>query len=160
MHVVSDKCFRVLSSGDEVPSLVIRLFPWDITPPFKPVSLTKSNPFNVTGKFYHVTIFTAILRPRLTYASVVWWSRVKQKGPVFIGRTATRATLSPWDPTLHFYKPKSRTYAAKGQDYGRGRNIRICSDSRTVITTLDQSMTISTLVWEYFEALNKLAEKN
>ena len=24
-------------------------------------------------------IFTAILRPRLTYASIVWWSRFKQK---------------------------------------------------------------------------------
>ena len=27
-------------------------------------------------------IFTAILRPRLTYASIVWWSRVKQKTAV------------------------------------------------------------------------------
>ena len=27
-------------------------------------------------------IFTAILRPRLTYASIVWWSRVKQKAAI------------------------------------------------------------------------------
>ena len=32
-------------------------FPRDITPPVKPVSLTKLNLLNVTGKFYRVTTF-------------------------------------------------------------------------------------------------------
>ena len=51
--VLSDKCFRVLSGGDEVPSLPIRLFPSGHNPTCQPVSLIRSNSFNVTGKFYH-----------------------------------------------------------------------------------------------------------
>ena len=43
----------------------------------------------------------------------------------------------------------------KAQDYGRSRNIRICSYNRAAITTLDESVTILMLVWECFEALNK-----
>ena len=48
--------------------------------------------------------------------------------------------------------------ACKMQDYSRGRNIRICSDSRAAITTIDKLMTISMLVWECYEVLNKLAK--
>ena len=50
--------------------------------------------------------------------------------------------------------------AHAAQNHGRSRNIRICSDSRAAITTLDKSVTTSTLVWECYEALNKLAEDN
>ena len=38
--------------------------------------------------------------------------------------------------------------ACEAWNYGRGRNIHICSDSRTAITTLDKSVTTSILVWE------------
>ena len=37
-------------------------------------------------------------------------------------------------------------YACVARNYGRGRNIRICSDSRAAITTLGKSVTTSTLV--------------
>ena len=50
--------------------------------------------------------------------------------------------------------------ACKAGNYGRGRNIRICSDSRAAITTLGKSMTTSTLVWECYKALDKLEEDN
>ena len=50
--------------------------------------------------------------------------------------------------------------ARKAQDHGHGRNIRICSDSRAAVMTLDKSVTISMLDWECFEALKKLAEDN
>ena len=50
--------------------------------------------------------------------------------------------------------------ACKAQEYGRGRNIRICSDSRADITVLGKSVTTSTLVWECYEALDKLTEDN
>ena len=47
--------------------------------------------------------------------------------------------------------------ACEARNYGRGRNIRIFSDSREAITTLDKSVTTSTLVWKCYETLNKLA---
>ena len=50
--------------------------------------------------------------------------------------------------------------AHAAQNHGRNRNIRICSDSRAAITTLDKSVTTSTLAWECYEALNKLADDN
>ena len=50
--------------------------------------------------------------------------------------------------------------ACVARNYGRGRKIRICSDSRATTTTLDKSVTTSTLVSECYEALNKLAEDN
>ena len=45
--------------------------------------------------------------------------------------------------------------ACVARNHGRGRNIRICSDSRAASTTLGKSVTTSTLVWECYEALNK-----
>ena len=50
--------------------------------------------------------------------------------------------------------------AYKAQEYGNRRNIRICSDSRAAIMTLNGTTTTSLLVWECFEALNNLATKN
>ena len=50
--------------------------------------------------------------------------------------------------------------ACVSRNYIRGGNIRICLDSRAPITTLTKSVTTSKLVWEYYEALNKLAKDN
>ena len=50
--------------------------------------------------------------------------------------------------------------ACKARNYGRGWKNRICSDSRAAITTLGKLVTTSTLVWECYESLKKLAEDN
>ena len=50
--------------------------------------------------------------------------------------------------------------ARKAQDHGHDRKIRICSDSRAAVTILDDSVTISMLIWECFETMNKLAKDN
>ena len=48
--------FRVLSGGDEVRALVTRLFPQGHNRTCHTGEFTKLNLFNVTGKFYHVTL--------------------------------------------------------------------------------------------------------
>ena len=55
MRAVRDSAFRVLSGGDEVRSLVIRLFPQGHNPTCHTGEFTKLHLFNVMGKFYHVT---------------------------------------------------------------------------------------------------------
>ena len=72
--------------------------------------------------------------------------------------TSLMVLLGPHSTVLQTEIAAILQCTCKAQDYGRGRNIRICSDSRAAITTLDESVTISALVWECYEALNKLAK--
>ena len=52
--------FRVLSGGDEVRALVTRLFSQGHNPTCQTSEFTKFDPFNVTGKIYHVTILLVV----------------------------------------------------------------------------------------------------
>ena len=72
--------------------------------------------------------------------------------------TSIAVPLGPHSRVLQTEIDAIRQCVHKAQDHGHYNNIRICSDSRAAITTLDESVTISMLVWECFEALNKLAE--
>ena len=58
--------FRVLSGSDEARSLVTQLFPQGHNPTCHTGEFTNLNLFNVTDKFYHVTIYavsTGIVLP-------------------------------------------------------------------------------------------------
>ena len=69
-------------------------------------------------------------------------------------------SLAPHSTVLQTEIAAILQWACKAWNYGQSRNIRICSDSRAAITRLGKSVTTSTLVWECYEALNKLAEDN
>ena len=77
------------------------------------------------------------------------------------GRNSNTSLAIPLGPHLTVFQTEIAailTCAYKARNHGRGRNIRICSDSRAAITTLGKLVTTSTLVWECHVALNKLAE--
>ena len=86
----------------------------------------------------------------------------KIKFPIFITTCDINlvAPLGPHSTVLQTEIAAILQCACVARNYGRGRNIRICSDSRAAITTLDKSVTTSMLVWECYEALNKLAKDN
>ena len=77
------------------------------------------------------------------------------------GRNSNTSLAIPLGPHLTVLQTEIAAIlkcAYKARNHGRGRNIRICSDSRAAITTLGKLVTTSTLVWECLVALNKLAE--
>ena len=72
--------------------------------------------------------------------------------------TSLLVPLGPYSTVLQTEIAAILQCSCVARNYGRGRSIRICSDSRAAITTLDKSLITSTPVWECYEALNKLAE--
>ena len=65
--------FRVLSGGDEVRALVTRLFPQGHNPTCQTGEFNKFNPFNVTGKIYHVTSYPVqiVITLRLNVKNII-----------------------------------------------------------------------------------------
>ena len=79
-------------------------------------------------------------------------------GAGFYGNNSDTSLVVPLGPHSTVFQTEIVAIlqcASVARNYGRGRNVRICSDNRAAITTLGKSVTTSTLVWECYEALNK-----
>ncbi|XP_029668327.1 uncharacterized protein LOC115238541 [Formica exsecta] len=131
-------------------------------------------------------IYTAILRPKLLYAAVVWWPRIQLalakislehlmalilRGAMRTTPTAVMGVLLGWGgesiplgefATVFQAEIVAILCCAQGllANKERGQRISICSDSQAALRTLSAPITTSKLVWECRGTLGELARDN